>query len=713
MSRSLIALIFLLPALVFVAGCGKKGGDAAPDAAAAEDPWSGFPLVRHAPAGTEAFFAARSPAAIWGELSPALAPLFSDPGLRGWWQGTAPGRLFAAFLEAPRTPALLEALGSATGSEMFIACGPGTGSQLTTLQQVKRLFEAARLRNLFTPLPAEDAPAEEEMPLGELPDDLASAAFTEVIVPLPPAMQETLEKFVREGAIPPLVIGAKLPSDSPLPALLEEWVATLPEKIPRDRVDAGPHGEFTRVRLPVTMFVPSNVAVCARDILATNIGDVYAATYLMRDLLSKVATLGFGRMHGYFVVSIGSDSGLPDLSAADGDSLASTPVVQRLEPLLGPETEAVFYADRLVVSLAAAPPPVAEYLDAAVESALEFAPAETIDPLREQAEPLRQKAEELFRPRASAVAGIVQKASGKWRAELFGGSFAPRLASGNATPLIAPGADVDVLWTENWEDGYAQRVVDFSAGLAAFTADWTKALGPVFLEAKRQAAVDAALLLAGGPIRQLKEKTGTLVQNALGPQVAMAISFDGTMPPPPLLPASAAEAILPRVALGAALRDREALVQGWEKLTATEAGSSWPPPVSSTEPDGAVTYEYPLPLGGPDLGAAVTIEGDRWLLGNSRAFNMKVASLPAPVTDTTSVQTIEFSTAPLATLTSTWARAIESDASLSDLSGGLLPRDPQSLAALAEVLKVPRRFRYEARWEEDTLHRVLELSAAP
>lgn len=707
-----LPLVVLLAALFFAAGCDRPKTPAGADPSAG-DPWASFPFVQKVPGDTEAFVAVRQPAKVWREIAAAGEPLLSDPGTVAWWQGTAPGRLVAAFLEGPRTPPLLEALGPAMEHEVFLACGPGTGSQLAALQQIKRLFDAARLRNLFTPLPTEDVPPEEEVSLEELPEDLGSAAFTEVIVPLPPAMQETLEKFVREAALPPLLIGAKIPEDSPLPALLQEWVDSLPEKIPRDRVEAGEHGQFTRVRLPVTMLVPSKVAVRARDLLATNIGDVYAATYIVRDLLSKVTTLGFGRMHGYFVVSIGSESGLPTLADDPAQSLAATANGQKLEPLLGEGDEAVFYADRLVVSLAAAPPPVAEYLDAAVESALEFAPAETIEPLRRQSAPLRAQAEELFRPRTSAVGGLVRKTDDQWRAELFGGSFAPRLASGNAAPLIDPGAEVDILWTEHWEEGYAQRVLDFLAGLAAFAADWTKALGPVFLEPERQATVDAVLRLVGGPITHVKNNAGTLLQNALGPHVAMAVSFDGTMPSPPLLPAAAAEAILPRVALGAALRDREALARGWEELVGGQAGASWPLPVSSTEPDGTVTYEYPLPLGGPDLGAAVTIEGPRWLLGNSRAFNLEVASLPAPAAGTTAVQTIEFSTAPLATLTATWAQAMERDPTMAGFTGGLLPQSPPSLAAMAEVLKIPRRFRYEARWEDDVLHRVLELTPAP
>lgn len=710
MPRSLFAsALLLLLALIVVPGCDQKEEPApAPPA----DPWAAFPFLRRVPAGTEAFLAVRRPGEIGRTLASAGAPLWSAPGLLAWWQGTAAGRLAGAFLAAPRTPPLLAALATVPDHEIFLACGPGTASQLAAAQQVKRLFDAARVRNLFTPLPEEDVPPEEILPLEQLPEDLSTAAFTEVIVPLPPAMQETLEKFAREAAVPPVLLGAKLPDDSPLPALLEEWVETLPGQIPRDRVEAGEHGTFTRVRLPVTMLVPSNVAVRARDLLATNLGDVYAATYLMRDLLSKVTTLGFGRMHGYFVVSVGSASGLPELAADPEQSLAATAAMRKIEPLLGPGEEAVFYADRLMVSLAAAPPPVAEYLDAAIESALEFAPAGTIEPLRAQVAPLRAQAEELFRPRTSAVSGVLQKNADRWRAELFGGSFAPRLASGNAAPLIAPSAGVDVLWTEHWEEGYARRLLDFGGGVAAFAADWTKALGPVFLDEKRQATAETLLRFVGGPLEQLKQEAGPLIEGALGPQVALAVSLDGTMPPPPLLPAAAEQAILPRVVVGAALRDREALARGWEKLANTDA-ARWPQPVASTGPEGAATYEYPLPLGGPDLGAVVTLAGHRWLLGNSRAFNLEAGSLPAASPGSGAVQTIEFSTAPLATFAAAWSAALNADASLAPLTAGIIPDDPGTLSAIAEVLQNPRRFHYEARWENDMLHRVLELAPEP
>ena len=654
----------------------------------------------------------RAPAATWRTVAPAWAPLWNDEGVRSWWRGTTAGRLSGAFLEAPRTPALFEALAVTMDHDLFLVFGQGTGSQLAAWQQVARLFSAARLRNLFTPVLPEEAPPEEAMPLEELPEDLGSAAFTEVMVPLPPAMQEVLEKFVREAAIPPVLVGMKIPGDSPLPRALDEWVASLPEKLPRDRAPAGPHGEFTRVRLPLTMLVPSNVAVRARDILATKIGDVYAATYIVRDLLSKVTTLGFGRMHGHFVISIGTESGVPVLADSSETSLVGVSPVTRLEPLLGEGLSALFYANPLVASLAAAPPPVAEYLDAAVEAALEFAPAQAIDPLREAAEPLRAQAAELFRPRFSAFSGVMRETPTGWQAELFGGPAAPRLALGNAAPLFAPAPEVDLLWTENWEEGYASRLADFAGGLAAFSADWVAALGPVFLEEKRRALVDSVLRVVGGPMEQLQRGAGKLIEGALGPQFALAVSFDGTMPPPPLLPAAAEQAILPRVAVASALRNRETLALGWDELTSAGATAKWPPAAQTQDPSGTVSYEYALPLGGPDLGATATIAGNRWILATSRPFGLAVAALPA-ADGNNLVQSIILNTPPLATFAAAWSAALTADPSLASYTAGLIPEDPSTLAAAAEVLKNPRRFRYEAKWEQDILHREIELSASP
>jgi hypothetical protein len=699
----------IYPAALLVAVAVLAGGGCRKAPTEAADPWAAYGFIRHVPDEAEGFLLLNRPRDQWRGLAPLWQPLLETPAVRESWQRTPPGRLAGTYLEAPTTAPLLDALAEAAREEVFVVLGAGTAAQLAALQRVKRLFEAARLRNLFTPLPPADAPPEGEVPFEELPEDLAAAAFTEVIVPLPPAMQETLEKFVRDAAIPPLLLGAKIPPDAALPRLLEQWVAALPEKLPRDKVDAGPHGSFTRVRLPVTMLVPTAVAVRARDILAANLGDPYAATYIIRDLLAKVTTLGFGRMHGYFVISVGTESGLPVLAGAPDDSLTTVPAMRRLEPLLGGDTAALFYADPLVVSLAAAPPPVAEYLDAAMESALEFAPAEKIRALRDAAAGLREQAAELFRPRVAAVSGLVQKSDDGWRAELFGGSFAPRLALGNAAPIMAPGAGVDFLWTEIWEEGYARRWLDFAGGFAAFSTTWLQTLGPVFLDDAQQARADGLLQLVGPPLQQLQNTAGQLIESALDPHVFFAASLDGTMPSAPLLPAAAERALLPRFATGAGLRDREALTRGWQELNAS-ATSRWPEPVASGQPDGVLSYEYPLPLGGPDLGLAVTIAGQRWILGSSARFNRQVAALPAPAAGATAVQTITFTTAPLATFASAWSDALAAEPSLASATGGLIPADPATLDALAQIFKTPRRFRYEAKWEKDMLHRVLELA---
>ena len=702
------AVVPLLAVILVASGCRKTVTE--PPA----DPWAGTGFLRQVPAGAEGYLALHRPLDIWRGLAPAWQPLLDTPAVGDAWQGTPPGRLAGAFLETPATATLLDALAGAAREEVFVVLGSGTAAQLASLQQIKRLFDAARLRNLFTPLPPAEAPPAEDVPLGELPEDLSSAAFTEVIVPLPPAMQETLEKFVRDAAVPPLVFGAKIPPDSALPRLLEEWVAGLPAKLPRDKVAAGPHGEFTRVRLPATMLVPTKVAVRARDILAANIGDPYAATYMVRDLLAKVTTIGFGQMHGYFVVCVGTETGLPVLAENMEKSLVASPALQRLEPLLATDHTALFYADPLVVSLAAAPPPVAEYLDAAMESALEFAPAGKINPLDESAGRLRAQAGELFRPRVSAVSGIIQSTGATWRAELFGGSLAPRLAQSNAAPLVAPGPGVDLLWTESWEEGYARRLLDFTGGLAVFAAKWVEALGPVFLDEAQQARADALLRGVGRPVARLEQTAGRLIESALGPQVFLALALDGTPPSPPLLPAAAERAFLPRLAAGAGLRDREALTRGWQELAAAddEDTGRWPEPVTTAHPGGGASYEYPLPLGGPDLGLAVTVTGQRWILGTSRAFNQTAAALP-PSGERTAVQTIEFTTPPFATFAATTAGLLAAEPSLRAAAGGTILTDPGFLGTAARILQTPRRFRYEARWDNDTLHRVLELAPEP
>ena len=237
-----------------------------------EETWREAGFARHLPADTEAFVSLHGPADRWTAVASAWTPLLKDPGLREAWLRAPAARIAEPFWSAPALPSLWQALGSAFDEEIFVSFGPGTASQLAALQQVKRLFEAARVRNLFTPIPDADlVPPDANDLAAELPDNLADAAFTEVMVPLPPAMQEALENFVRNAAVPPIVVGMKLPPDDRrLPVLLGDWVEGLPEKIPRDKFTAGDHGEFTRVRLPLMSIVPREAAV--RDLFQADAG---------------------------------------------------------------------------------------------------------------------------------------------------------------------------------------------------------------------------------------------------------------------------------------------------------------------------------------------------------------------------------------------------------------------------------------------------------
>jgi hypothetical protein len=273
------------------------------------------------------------------------------------------------------------------------------------------------------------------------------------------------------------------------------------------------------------------------------------------------------------------------------------------------------------------------------------------------------------------------------------------------------GDGVDFLWTETWEEGYARRWLDFAGGIASFASRWLEALGPVFLDEAQKARADGVLRFIDPPLQQLRSAAGKLIESALDPNVFLAASLDGTMP---ALSPAAGKAILPRLAAGAGLRDRDVLSRGWQELASSSPGreAGWPEPVAKQEPDGSASYEYPVPFGGPDLGVAVTIANRRWILGNSSRFNAEVSALPVPTNGRVAVQSIGFNTRPLADFASAWSSALAEDPSLASVTGGLIPVDPPTLDALALILENPRRFRYDARWENDMLHRVIELAPA-
>ena len=705
---SLPLALLLLGILLTVPGCGPRKPVASE--------WKDAGFINHVPADAEGFLSLHRPAQRWGEISQAWGGLLSDAALRESWLKTPWGQIAVAALASPQQVALGETLTGAGQEEVFIVLGRGTASQLAAVQQVKRLFEAARLRNLFTPPPAEDIPPEPAADQDPAADDLEAAAFTEVTVPLPPVMEAALQKFVADSSVPPILVGAKIPEGGGgLPAFFESWAEGLPEKFPREKFAFGPEGGFTRVRIPVSGLVPREAALRARNILAAQIGDPYTATRIVRALLAKTAFISFGRARGYFLVSIASDEAPPALAENFEASLAASPAMTSVAPLLGPEGAALFYADALIVGLAASPPPVNEYLDAAIESAQDFAPEDRIGPLRAAADPIRKQAAELFKPRVVAASGIIQHGQTAWRAEVFGGSLAPRLAADNARPLLEAPQDLALLWTEHWQEGYAGRLMQFAGAFSAFSADWMASLGPVFLNPEHLPWTGRLLGALQQPAARLAGIDPGSWDRAFDRNMALAVGLDGVMPGSPLLPAAARKALLPRVAIAAGLRDRGTLEKNWQSIATASSGSAgrpWPEPLSIASPGGGICYEYPLPLGGPDLGLSVTLENKRWVLGTSALFTQALAAAP-PAQGGGCIQAVRIETAALATFASAWADALEADPGLAPITWGLIPANPATLRAAAAILHEPRRFHYEARWEGKILRRVLELAPAP
>lgn len=681
----------------------------------ASEQWAGAGFIRHVRADAEGFLSVRRPGELLAALQPAWGALAGDPAVQAAWQRSALGTILDGVRAVPGSADLGASVPLAGAGEVFVVLGPGTTGQLAELQRIKRLFDAAAIRNLFTP-PGSAPP---EAPEAELfpEEDLNAAALSEVLVPMPPAMEAALQKFIKDAAVPPVLFGIRLPDgDNSLPDFLQGWVGRLPEKIPRDTVRVEPFGDFTRVRVPVSSLVQREPALRARALLAAQIGDPYTATYIIRDLLTKTTVVTFGRVHDHFVVSVGADTVEPFLAANFDQSLAATPDLGHVQPLLGPDDTAILYASTLITGLAAAPPPVGEYLDAALDAALEFAPAERIRPLREAAALLREQAAALFQPRVSATAGLLRRDGPAWRADLFGGSLAPRLASANAAPRSAGEATAALRWTEHWQDGYAPRLIDFGGDLADFAADWLDALGPVFLEPARLAQARAVIRAIEPPADDIRQSAASLLGTALGNDVALAIGLDGRMPGPPFVSAAAAGAALPRIAIGAGLRDRAALDALWGEIRgAKEAslGRPWPAPLTAQLPDGGATYSYPVPLAGPDLGVSVGIAQSRWFLGTSEPFVRLLAVSAAEPAREPSVQAIRLRTQPLAGFLSSWAGALGTDPGLASLLPPPLPSDPGTLKAVAALLDQPRLFDYAARWQDGTLHRTVSFGPEP
>jgi hypothetical protein len=135
-------------------------------------------------------------------------------------------------------------------------------------------------------------------------------------------------------------------------------------------------------------------------------------------------------------------------------------------------------------------------------------------------------------------------------------------------------------------------------------------------------------------------------------------------------------------------------------------------PQAATEGN-LTTFSYPIPLSGPDLAPAVTLGNGRWMLGTSPSFTAAVAATPQPPRGASSVQSIGLNTASFAAFANAWANALEEDPGLSPYAAGLMPADPATLRAAAKVLQTPRRFVYEARWENNILHRRISLQPSP
>jgi len=690
-SRLCPSFATLLFFILFFVGCKKKP--------ATPVSWENPGFESHVPQDAEGFISLRQPVQQWHHLQPTWSSLLADPTLRNAWHQSPWGQIVDALTSSNSLAPLTRAFLEADGEDYILVLQRGTAAQLASGLQVQRLFEAARWQNIFTPPIAEDTPS--EITAKSDFNNPESAAFTEVKVPLSPAMEESLKKIVKEISVPPVLLGIKLRSgDKSVLEAFHKWSAGLPEKVSRDKFPLSAQGEFTRIHLQLADLLPQGSAKHGRDILAATIGDPYAATDLMRSLISKPIVLSFGEAFGYFLVMIGPNDSPPAFAESVETSLAALPTLAPLASRRGTDMVAMFYADSLVTGLTASPPPIKNYITAALEAVMEFAPAEKKEPLLTSGLALERQADDLFQPLVAPTCGVIAHDKSGWRADIFGELLAPRLAHENGTPLLDMSPNLALLWTEQWSDGYTGNLLQFTGDLSTFAMRWIDDLGPLILDSKKLAWAEQMTNILREPSARFAHLEPTSWDQAFDRRRAFVVATEGITPQ---------TAFFSTLAIAAGLQDRKALTANWDEV----APASWSVMHTNALTSGGVSYEFSSSLISSNLNLAITLENQRWVLGTSTNVTQTLGSAPTSSRGTKSVQRVQFSTVALATLVSTWADALETNTALSLSLPKFLPHEPQTWRTAAALLQKPYQFDYEARWEEKLLHRSVQLSPTP
>lgn len=663
--------------------------------------WDNAGFVTHVPRDTEGFLSLQKPMKHWRHLQPMWNTFLSDPALQASWRKSPWGQIAGTITSSETLAPLGRAILEADSDEYIFILQRGAATPLAAALQMQRLFKSARLQNLFTPSPAENISS--ELPTKSHADSLEAAAFTDISVPLTPAMEEALKKIVKDISVPPFLVGIKLHAkDESLPKAFKTWAEALSDKFLREKFVLAPHGEFTRVRTQIAYLLPKGAAQRGRDALAATIGDPYTATDLLRTFISKPIVISFGEAFGYFFVMIGPDNASPVFAENFETSLAALPAMAPLASQSPSKIAALFYADALLVGLSVPPPPLQKYLDAALVTALEFAPAEHVESLSTSATTLQRQTDALFHPLVAAVSGTITREESGWNADVFGGPLPPRLAQENGRPLLEMNPDWALLWTEYWQDDYSGNLLQFAGNLSAFAAQWTTDLGPLILDPKKSAWIEKLLHVLQESSAHLAQIEPTSWDTAFDRRRALALAFDKATP-------TAGKSLWPRVALMAGIQDRKVLGENGAAL----ASSLWHPTHTNSLPSGGISYEFSWPSEKPNEGLTVTLENQRWILGFPSSFTQTLGEAPTPLRGTDSLQRIYLTTVPWAALATTWADAIEADPSLAIYLPDFLPHNPQTLRTTAILLQEPYQLRYEARWEGKLLHRTIQLSPHP
>jgi len=446
---------------------------------------------------------------------------------------------------------------------------------------------------------------------------------------------------VAELNIPPVIIAMKAGAHrDTLKALIGQALNEIPtevmSKIDKTNSEVGGGHAFDHLTVRVGKVMPEEVQAEMKKELARHAGEEKGGV-LAKKLLSKTATLSWGWVDDYFVLSIGSDSShLKFVSAADS-VLTHADVAVRAAQFAAKKPISFSYTSQKAFRTLGEISGLLKTLISLANTAKTAGVPFKVDAVITELKALDAKASVVWPNDADAGIGAVWW-DGGLRAESYGG---PKPRSYDCSkPLTIGSLATDktfILVNGRANSAYRDKVFGWLEELAGSV--W----GIYQREVKTMLPDDVRSGAAMGEMVALpmvKELWKSL-QNfraALGDEGALILNLDGAMPNIPqtnIPPDVAAKGKIPRLAYVNELKDRAKLAEAWAGLktiitsAAALAGAQTGVDIKTepvTKKEGSVElFGFELPIDTGDVWPHTAVSGTHWYLSTSPSFTVELA----------------------------------------------------------------------------------------